>query len=58
LQISAERLSVVVADAGPLIALGRLHRLDLLPFLFTDVQVTATVLDECLAHPDLPLARG
>ncbi|WBL63094.1 DUF3368 domain-containing protein [Thauera sp. WB-2] len=57
MQISAERLSVVVADAGPLIALGRLHRLDLLPFLFADVQVTATVLDECLAHPDLPDAQ-
>lgn len=57
MRISAERLSVVVADAGPLIALGRLHRLDLLPLLFADVQVTATVLDECLARPDLPDAQ-
>ncbi|NMG70195.1 DUF3368 domain-containing protein [Parazoarcus communis] len=57
MQISAERMSVVVADAGPLIALGRLNRLDLLPFLFSDVQVTATVLDECLARPDLPDAK-
>lgn len=57
MQISAERPSVVVADAGPLIALGRLHRLDLLPLLFADVQVTATVLDECLAQPALPDAQ-
>lgn len=55
--ISTERPSVVVADAGPLIALGRLNRLDLLPRLFADIQVTATVLDECLAHPKLPDAQ-
>lgn len=57
MQISAERPSVVVADAGPLIALGRLHCLDLLPLLFADVQVTTTVLDECLAQPALPDAQ-
>lgn len=55
--ISTERPTVVVADAGPLIVLGRLNRLDLLPRLFANVQVTATVLDECLAHPKLPDAQ-
>lgn len=48
---------MVVADAGPLIALGRLYRLELLPRLFADVQVTGTVLDECLAQPELPDAQ-
>lgn len=55
--ISSERASIVVADAGPLIALGRLCLLDLLPRLFADVQVTATVLDECLAQPERPDAQ-
>lgn len=53
MQISADRPVVVVADAGPLIALGRLDRLDLLPRLFSEIQVTSTVFDECLAHPAL-----
>ena len=42
---------IVVADAGPLIALGRLGALHLLPDLFAEVQVTATVLAECAARP-------
>ena len=43
---------IVVADAGPLIALGRLDALHLLPKLFFEIQVTATVLTECSARPD------
>lgn len=43
---------IVVADAGPLIALGRLDALHLLPALFVEIQVTATVLSECAARPD------
>jgi predicted nucleic acid-binding protein len=43
---------IVVADAGPLIALGRLDALHLLPALFAEIQVTATVLAECAARPD------
>jgi predicted nucleic acid-binding protein len=42
-------LSVVVSDAGPLIALGRLDLLALLPALFAQVQVPQAVLRECLA---------
>lgn len=42
---------IVVADAGPLIALGRLDALHLLPALFAEIQVTATVLTECAARP-------
>ena len=44
---------VVVSDAGPLIALGRLDLLSLLFELFDDVQVPHAVLAECLARPEL-----
>ncbi len=47
-------ISVVVADAGPLIALGKLDRLDLLPALFERVMVPHAVLAECLTQPGLP----
>lgn len=43
---------LVVADAGPLIALARLELLELLPTLFQRVFVTPTVLMECEAKPD------
>lgn len=52
--ISIEPSRIVVADAGPLIALGRIDALHLLPRLFARVEVTETVLGECLARPDLP----
>lgn len=44
-------LRVVVSDSGPLICLGRLDRLSLLPALFADVQVPDQVLRECAARP-------
>jgi hypothetical protein len=50
-------ISVVVADAGPLIALARLDRLGLLAELFQQVQVPRIVLAECGAHPALEDAR-
>jgi predicted nucleic acid-binding protein len=50
-------ISVVVADAGPLIALGRLDRLGLLTAVFRQVQVPHAVLAECMARPDLADAR-
>lgn len=46
---------LVVADAGPLISLGRLAELSLLPRLFGKVHVPPIVMDECLA---LPLRSG
>ncbi len=45
---------VVIADAGPLIAFARLHRLDLLPQIFSRVLVTDTVLGECAGRSDFP----
>jgi predicted nucleic acid-binding protein len=50
-------IRVVVADAGPLIALGRLDHLALLGVLFEQVQVPELVLAECLARPDRPDAQ-
>ena len=55
--ISASQAQIVVADAGPLIALGRVDSLALLSTLFAEVQVTETVLAECLARPDLADAK-
>lgn len=43
---------IIVADSGPLIALGRLDALHLLPALFSEIQVTATVMAECAARPE------
>jgi uncharacterized protein len=48
---------VVVADSGPLIALGRLDLLSILGRLFAQVQVPGEVLAECTARPDLPDAQ-
>lgn len=45
---------IVIADAGPLIALARLERLDLLQRLFGAVTVTAWVAQEVLAGGDFP----
>jgi predicted nucleic acid-binding protein len=42
----------VVRDAGPLIHLSWLHRLDLLPALFEEVLIPEAVRDEVLAAPD------
>ncbi|MHB1655775.1 MAG: DUF3368 domain-containing protein [Burkholderiales bacterium] len=51
---------VVIADAGPLIALARLHQLYLLPQIFSRVLVTDSVLGECAGRADFqesPLIR-
>ncbi len=42
---------LVVSDAGPLISLGRLDLLQVLPALFAQVQVPQQVMDECLVKP-------
>jgi predicted nucleic acid-binding protein len=46
--------SVVIADAGPLIALSRIDALDLLRGLFGQVLVTEEVRDEALPAADYP----
>jgi len=50
----ARSVEVVVADAGPLIALARLDVLPLLPALFSRAWVTETVLAECCADSARP----
>jgi len=46
--------SVVIADAGPLIALSRIDALDLLRGLFGQILVTEEVRDEALPMADYP----
>jgi uncharacterized protein len=43
---------VVVSDAGPLIALGRLDLLVLLSTQFAEIQVPQQVIKECMSRPD------
>ena len=45
---------IVVADAGPLIAFGRLDKVSLLGAVFDGVIVPRAVYDETQARPDLP----
>ena len=49
---------IVIADAGPLIALARIELLDLLPGLFGQVTITTQIANELLgggSFPDSPL---
>ena len=48
----------VVADAGPLIAFGRIGKLDLLPQVLGEILVPNAVVAECLADPEKPGARA
>jgi len=45
---------LIVADAGPLIALSRVISLVMLPACFGQAWLTETVLAECTARPDRP----
>jgi predicted nucleic acid-binding protein len=42
---------IVIADAGPLIALAKIDQLQLLAKLFSKVTITQSVADECLRNP-------
>ncbi len=48
----------VVADAGPLIAFGRIGKLELLPPVLGEIIVPNTVARECLHDPGKPGARA
>lgn len=50
--------SPVIADAGPLIAFGRVGKLDLLPQVLGQILVPNSVAAECLADPEKPGARA
>lgn len=50
-------MNVIVADAGPIIALAKLDRLDLFRRLFETVLVPDVVLDECLCDHANPETR-
>ncbi|WP_347989514.1 hypothetical protein [Methylomonas sp. AM2-LC] len=41
---------VIIADAGPLIALAKVDHLQLLPQLFIHVTITQFVAEECLRN--------
>ena len=45
-------VKVVIADAGPLIALAKIDRLDILQSLFSTIWITTSVKNECIAKPD------
>ena len=49
---------IVVADAGPLIALGRLRKIELLAQIFETVIVPRAVFEETQFRPDLVDARA
>jgi len=49
---------IVVADAGPLIAFGRLRRIELLAGVFEKIVVPHAVFEETQFHPNLPDARA
>ena len=48
----------VVADTGPLIAFGRIGKLELLPQVLGEVVVPASVASECVADLEKPGARA
>lgn len=48
----------IVADAGPLIAFGRIGKLDLLPQVLGEILVPNAVAGECLGDAEKPGARA
>lgn len=49
---------IVVADAGPLIAFGRLRRIEILARVFEKIVVPRVVFEETQFHPGLPDAQA
>jgi predicted nucleic acid-binding protein len=50
-------MAVVIADAGPLIALAKINQLNLLHCLFSTVLMTEAVAEECLRRPSTDTER-
>ena len=50
--------AIIVADAGPLIALAKIEQLTLLPALFSEVHVPADVLHEAVGNLWMPGAAA
>jgi len=50
-------MKIIIADAGPLIALSRIDQLQLLQLLFQEVVITETIRDEILLN-DHSLGKG
>ncbi|WP_287604139.1 DUF3368 domain-containing protein [Thiothrix sp.] len=50
--VAAKRMSVVIADAGPLIALSHIQQLDLLRGVFGEVLITSVIRAEILPMTD------
>ena len=48
---------IVIADAGPLIALAGVDKLSILPALFESVTIPDAVRQECLAKPGIDVQR-
>ncbi len=51
-------IKLIVCDAGPLIALGKINQLQLLNHLYTEIYVPNVVLEECLVNEMLPGAQA
>ena len=51
-------IKLIVCDAGPLIALGKIGQLQLLNHLYTEIYVPDVVLKECLVNETLPGAQA
>ena len=48
---------IIIADAGPLIALAHIDELSILPALFSSVAIPESVRQECLAKPGIDAQR-
>ncbi|MEE9395372.1 MAG: hypothetical protein V3V31_00020 [Methylococcales bacterium] len=50
-------MALVVADAGPLIALGKIDQLSILQYFFTEITITEAVRAECFVNNGLDAQR-
>jgi predicted nucleic acid-binding protein len=50
-------MAVVVADAGPLIALAKIDQLSILKNHFVEITITEAVREECFVNDDVDAQR-